>query len=82
MYAALRLREPNRPRFLDWRERQGICPLVSQTGIDTPVWRASPAGPRQGIDSGFPSPSHPRRKAEPHVASRMRLSAQEEAENV
>ena len=45
------------------RERQGLCPLVPQTGIDTPVWRAVPAGPRQGIDSGFPSPSHPRRKA-------------------
>jgi len=27
------------------------------------VWRALPAGPRQGIDSGFSSPSHPRRKA-------------------
>ena len=27
------------------------------------MWRALPAGPLQGIDSGFPSPSHPRRKA-------------------
>ena len=64
-----RLRAVARVPFLCWiaarsgRERQGLCPLVPQTGIDTPVWRALPAGPRQGIDSGFPSPSHPRRKA-------------------
>ena len=41
-------------------------PSRSQTPIDAPVWRASPAGPRQGIDWGFPSPSHPRRKAGRH----------------
>lgn len=36
---------------------------IHQPEIDAPVWRPVPAGPRQGIDSGFPSPSHPRRKA-------------------
>lgn len=40
-----------------------VLPSRSQNRNRAPVWRAVPAGPRQGIDSGFPSPSHPRRKA-------------------
>ncbi len=42
---------------------KGFALSFPKPEIDAPVWRASPAGPRQGIDSGFPSPSHPRRKA-------------------
>ena len=43
------------------RERQGLCPLVPETETDAPGWRASPAGPRQGIGLRFslPLPSSP-----------------------
>jgi len=42
---------------------KGFALSFPKPEIDAPVWRASPAGPRQGIDFGSPSPSHPRRKA-------------------
>jgi hypothetical protein len=45
------------------KNTKGFALSFPKPELDTPVWRALPAGPRQGIDSGFPSPSHPRRKA-------------------
>jgi hypothetical protein len=56
--------EADRLRSFEWRERQGLCPLISQSRIVAPVWRSLCArwpAPRQRF--GFPSPSHPRRKA-------------------
>ena len=61
--AASRHREADRLRSFPERERQGLCPFVPKAEVVTPVWRAAPAGPRQGDDSAFPSPTHPRRKA-------------------
>ena len=54
--AALRLGEADASVHLIERERQGLCPLISQSRIVAPVWRASPAGPRQGNDSAYPPP--------------------------
>ena len=56
LYAALRLGEADRLRLAVVRERQGLCPLVPEAEIVAPVWRALPAGPRQGNDSAFPPP--------------------------
>jgi hypothetical protein len=47
---------------LGWNTK-GFALSFPKPELDAPVWLAVPAGPRQGIDSGFPSPSHPRRKA-------------------
>jgi hypothetical protein len=55
---------------------KGFALSFPKPEIDTPVWRALPAGPRQGVDLGFPSPSHPRRKAG-RMSQFMRLSAKE-----
>jgi hypothetical protein len=61
--AALRWSSANRLCFCWDKNTKGFALSFPKPEIDTPVWRAVPAGPRQGIDSGFPSPSHPRRKA-------------------
>jgi hypothetical protein len=73
-YAALRLGEPDRLRFLIGGNAKGFALSFPKAEMAAPVWRASPAGPRQGGDSAFPSPTHPRRKAG-RMAAGTRLAA-------
>jgi hypothetical protein len=68
--AALRLREADRLRSFDCAGTPRALPSRSRSRIAAPWWRSLRARwPAPGRRFSFPSPSHPRRKAEPHVAA-------------
>ena len=79
--AALRLREADRLRSFDGAGTPRALPSRFPKQNSHPRVAGCARWPAPGQRFSLPSPTHPRRKAEPHVASRLR-PCRKEAGNV